>query len=66
MKRPGPRARTVEEKSHEDLERENELVKAINRDLAKKVEFLEEELRILRHTQHAVARRASWGNGCHQ
>jgi len=66
MPRPGPRKQPADEKSRLDLERENELLKQHRSELQRKVEFLEEELRVLRHTHTTIARRASWGNGYQQ
>ncbi len=66
MPRPGPRRRDEDEKSQLDLERENETLKRLLDERDRKVEFLEEELRVARHTQQSLARRASYGTGYQQ
>ncbi len=44
----------------------NELLEKHVDDLQRKVEFLEEELRVERETQRTLARRASYGTGYQQ
>ncbi len=48
------------------LRAKNDVLAERIEDLQRKVEFLEEELRIERETRHAQARRASYGNGYQQ
>ena len=48
------------------LRADNELLKKQSVTLQREVEFLKEELRIERETQHTIARRNSYGNGYQQ
>ncbi len=45
---------------------ENRLLRRQVKELLRKVEFLEEELRVERETQRTLARRASYGTGYQQ
>ncbi len=48
------------------LRAKNDVLAERNEELQRKVEFLEEELRIERETQRTLARRASYGTGYQQ
>ncbi len=45
---------------------ENRLLRRQVKELLRKIEFLEEELRVERETQRTLARRASYGTGYQQ
>ncbi len=48
------------------LRAKNDILEERNEELQRKIEFLEEELRIERESQRAQARRASYGTGYQQ
>ena len=43
------------------LRAKNDVLVERNEELQRKIEFLEEELRVARHTEQTLARRASYG-----
>lgn len=61
--------RTITYKTQTPVERKRssvQLLRKQNEELRRKVEFLEEELRVERETQRVLARRASYGTGYQQ